>query len=60
MRTLAAGFVKGLAEETGVTAIEYGLLAALIAAAIVAAVSATGTSLVALYNYWSGAVSAAL
>ena len=60
MRTLAAGFVKGLAEETGVTAIEYGLLAALIAAAIIVAVSATGTSLVALYNYWSGAVSAAL
>jgi pilus assembly protein Flp/PilA len=60
MRTLAAGFVKGLAEETGVTAIEYGLLAALIAVAIIAAVSATGTSLVALYNYWSGAVSAAL
>jgi len=60
MRTLATGFVKGLAEETGVTAIEYGLLAALIAVAIIAAVSATGTSLVALYNYWSGAVSAAL
>ena len=60
MRTLAAGFVKGLAEETGVAAIEYGLLAALIAVAIIAAVSATGTSLVALYNYWSGAVSAAL
>jgi len=60
MRTLATGFVKGLAEETGVTAIEYGLLAALIAAAIIVAVSATGTSLVALYNYWSGAVSAAL
>ena len=52
--------IKGLAEETGVTAIEYGLLAALIAVAIIGAVSATGTSLLALYNYWSGAVSAAL
>jgi pilus assembly protein Flp/PilA len=49
-----------LAEETGATAIEYGLLAALIAIAIVAAISATGTSLVAVYNYWSSAISAAI
>jgi len=36
------GFFK---EEDGVTAIEYGLIAALIAVAIIAAVSAVGTGL---------------
>ena len=52
--------VPRLADESGVTAIEYGLLSALIAVAIIGAVSATGTSLVAMYNYWSSAVAAAL
>ncbi len=33
------------ADEDGATAIEYGLIAALIAVAIIAAVSAVGTSL---------------
>lgn len=51
---------QACADESGVTAIEYGLLAALIAIAIIAAVSATGTALSALYTYWAGAVSAAL
>lgn len=49
-----------LADESGVTAIEYGLLAALIAVTIVGAVGATGTSLEALYIAWSTAVIAAL
>lgn len=49
-----------VADELGVTAIEYGLLAALIAVAAVGAISATGTSLAALYNVWSNAVIAAL
>jgi len=48
------------ADESGATAIEYGLIAALIAVTIIAAVSATGTSLMALYAYWSAAVIAAL
>jgi len=48
------------ANESGVTAIEYGLLAALIAIAIVGGVSATGKSLTALYTAWSAAVLAAL
>jgi len=48
------------ADERGVTAIEYGLLAALIVVAIIGAVSATGTSLIAVYDFWSAAVLAAL
>ena len=52
--------IQGLNDESGVTAIEYGLLAALIAMAVIGAVSSTGTSLLNLYNYWSMAVIAAL
>ena len=47
-------------DESGATAIEYGLIAALLAVALIAAISATGTSLMALYAYWSAAVVAAL
>lgn len=39
-----------LAEEDGVTAIEYGLIAVLIAVVIVGAVTATGTRLKAIFN----------
>jgi pilus assembly protein Flp/PilA len=53
-------FVQDLTDESGVTAIEYGLLAALIAVTIIGAISVAGTSLVALYVYWSSAVAAAL
>lgn len=49
-----------LQEEQAATAIEYGLLAALIAVACLAAFRATGTSLQALYTAWSAAVVAAL
>jgi len=49
-----------LREDDGVTAIEYGLLAALIAVTCIVAFQATGGSLEAIYNYWSGAVTAAL
>lgn len=49
-----------LADESGVTAIEYGLLAALIAVAIIGGVSATGTSIEALYIFWTTAVLAAM
>jgi pilus assembly protein Flp/PilA len=47
---------RWLGDESGVTAIEYGLLAALIVIAIVGALSATGTSLIDLYTRWSTAV----
>jgi pilus assembly protein Flp/PilA len=40
---------KFLRDESGATAIEYGLIAALIALAIIAAVGLTGDKLVALF-----------
>jgi len=49
-----------LADESGVTAIEYGLLAALIAVTIVGGVGATGVSLGDLYEKWTSAVFAAI
>jgi pilus assembly protein Flp/PilA len=60
MNSAALRFTHDLADDSGVTAIEYGLLAALIAVAIIGAISVTGTSLAALYTYWSSAVIAAL
>ena len=54
---LAASTVR---EDDGATAIEYGLLAGLIAVACIAAFQATGTSLGAMYTTWSTAVLAAL
>ena len=47
-------------DESGVTAIEYGLLAALIVVACIGAFSLTGASLTAVYNAWSSAVLGAL
>ena len=43
IKRLAARF--GLASESGVTAIEYGLIAALIAVTIITAVTLVGTNL---------------
>lgn len=60
MKTSTPHFIQGLADEDGVTALEYGLLAALIVVAIIGAVSATGTSLFDLYNNWTANVIAAL
>ncbi len=40
--------------DEAVTAIEYGLIAALIAVAIILAVTAVGTQLAALFTYISG------
>lgn len=44
-------------DEEGATAIEYGLIAALIAVAIIVAVTATGTSLSGLFSTVSTKVS---
>ena len=41
---------KRMRNEAGVTAIEYGLIAALIAVAIIVGVSASGTSLSTLFS----------
>ena len=49
-----------LDDTSGVTAIEYGLLAALIAIACIGAITATGDQLEAMYEYWSSVVAAAL
>jgi len=53
-------FVTWLYDESAVTAIEYGLLAALIVIAIIGALTATNVSLTDLYTRWATAVIAAL
>jgi len=60
MKNATRLFLRLPGDESGATAIEYGLIAALIAVTIIAAITATGTSLAALYAYWSAAVIAAL
>ena len=47
---------KFIRDEEGVTAIEYGLIAALIAVAIIAAVTVVGTTLAATFTTISGAL----
>jgi len=42
MKNLYLGFQRFVNDEEGVTAIEYGLIAALIAVVIIAAVTSTG------------------
>lgn len=48
---------KFFADESGATAIEYGLIAALIAVAIITAATALGSSLSATFNSVSSQVS---
>jgi pilus assembly protein Flp/PilA len=48
--------VRFFKDEEGVTAIEYGLLAALIALAIIVGAGLLGTNLNALFNYIAGKV----
>lgn len=43
--------MRFLKEEEGVTAIEYGLIAALLAVVIIGGVTATGVQLDALFDY---------
>jgi pilus assembly protein Flp/PilA len=47
MRALLLRFAK---DESGVTAIEYGLIAALIAVVIIVAVTSVGTNLSGVFN----------
>lgn len=47
MQKFLARFAK---DESGATAIEYGLIAGLIGVAIIAAVTLTGTNLTGLFN----------
>lgn len=50
--------MRFMKDEEGATAIEYGLLAALIAAVIVGAVTAVGTSLQGTFTTIAGSVAA--
>ena len=56
MKTLLNRFVK---DETGVTAIEYGLIAALISIVIITAAAAVGTQLSAVFTHISTKLAAA-
>jgi pilus assembly protein Flp/PilA len=49
---------KFFGDKSGATAIEYGLIAALIAVAIIAGITAVGTQLNSLFTTVSGKVSA--
>lgn len=50
MRNFYKGFVSFLKDEEGVTAIEYGLIASLIALAIIVGAGLLGTNLNQLFN----------
>jgi pilus assembly protein Flp/PilA len=54
MKSLIARFAK---DESGATAIEYGLIATGIAIAIITAVNLVGTNLTARFNQVAGALS---
>jgi pilus assembly protein Flp/PilA len=51
---------KFVRDEEGVTAIEYGLIAALIAVTIIVSVTAVGAQLRAVFTSIAGSLSAAL
>ena len=51
---MRAFFTKLIQDEAGVTAIEYGLIAALIAVAAILAMTAVGTSLTNTFNSVAG------
>ena len=49
-------FVRFIADDSGATAIEYGLIAALIAVVIITAVTAVGTGLSTTFTTVSGSL----
>lgn len=50
-----SGFVqKYLRDESGATAVEYGLIAALVSVAAIAAMTLLGQNLTAIFNYIAG------
>ena len=53
MRHLLHRFIK---DQSGVTAIEYGLIASLVAVAIIGAVSTLGTKLTTVFTQVSGSL----
>lgn len=54
MKKLQTGVTRFMQDEEGVTAIEYGLIASLIAVVIIVAVQLVGTNLTAVFNYIAG------
>lgn len=58
MKKLSLGVWRFLSDEEGVTAIEYGLLAALIAVMIIAGATLIGTNLDAIFQYIGGQLTA--
>ena len=50
---------KFVSDESGATAIEYGLIAALVSVAAITALTAMGGSLAAMFNYVSNELSSA-
>jgi pilus assembly protein Flp/PilA len=58
MEKFMQGVSRFIRDEEGVTAIEYGLLASLIAVAIIVGAGLLGTNLNGLFNYIAGEVAA--
>jgi pilus assembly protein Flp/PilA len=58
MKSLLAKIKNFVREEEGASAVEYGLLVALIAVVIIAAVTTLGTNLSGTFNYVAGKVAA--
>ena len=56
MKNVFARFAK---DESGATAIEYGLIAALVSVAIIGALTALGTNLSSVFSSVSGSLSTA-
>jgi pilus assembly protein Flp/PilA len=56
---MLAKFSKLMRDESGATAIEYGLIAALIAVVIIAALTSVGTKLSTVFNTVSTKLTAA-
>jgi pilus assembly protein Flp/PilA len=57
MKSLLSRFAR---DESGVTAVEYGLIAALIAVVIITAVTAVGNQLSAVFNHIATTLQATL
>ncbi len=56
MKKISQSFQKFAADESGATAIEYGLLASLIAVVIIGPVRLVGTSLQTMFNTIDAAI----
>jgi len=59
MKNLLTKIENFAQDEEGASAVEYGLLVALIAAVIIGAVAAVGTSLTGTFNYVAGQIGTA-